>query len=276
MSYRLYSFGGVVLPLIMAEDDLSTGGTESGLLESVGGGFDAYGGRQVLAQRKTIRQSGMYEGSYSRVIDEAGFFVIDQSNRILGGTGRMLLQAQVDRLKALAGVRSTLVRLRESDGAQQGVTARLLRVEHEQKVDDVDVARLVSMFETLAAAWRSLGQSTVTAEAAFIAWSAGNAPVRDGVLTVTAVGTVNEVRVESLQRGVALQWAGVLGAGQSLVIDAGAQTVRAAGVDAYSGLRRMSGHWARDWLPLEPGDNTYGVTTGGTATAVLSWYDAWM
>jgi DNA repair protein RecO (recombination protein O) len=72
--------------------------------------------------------------------------------------------------------------------------------------------------------------------------------------------------------GVAWSWTGSLTTGQALVVDAGARTVRQAGVDAYSGFALASTHTARGWLPLAAGINSLQIASVGPGSAALTFY----
>lgn len=270
-------FGSVLLPLGMAEDDLSTGSVDSGLMASVGGSFDALAGRRGLPRRRSIAHLGIYRGDIAYLVTHAGDgLVAHDGNTLIAGEAKTMLRQQVDALRAKIGQVDSLWRLREDDGALQWVTARLLSVGYDQRVEAVYTATLRSQFETLMAGWRS--QAARTASVAYpttyrrlLVHNGGNLPVDDAIVTVTASSTITSLTITTT--GVDLRWAGSLTAGQVLTIDCGRRTVVKAGASAYAGFSLGSGHTTAGWLPLAVGDNRLIVLGTGTGTVAASWYD---
>jgi len=115
--------------------------------------------------------------------------------------------------------------------------------------------------------------ATAGVAASLVVTNSGLLPVYDGVLSIARTsGTITSVTVSG--GGVNFVWTGSIGAGQTLVIDAGAQTVTIGAADAYAGF--ALGATARDWLPLEVGINILSVTVvGGNATISMSHYNQW-
>lgn len=283
MPYRLHTFDGVVLPDRVPEDDLSTGMSETSLLDSVGGVVDYYGSRAHLARRQSITLRGLYAGESSYFVDDLGNFLVDDlGNFLIDGSALQVLQAQVDAIKAKTGARGALVRLREQDSSEQWKTARLLGVSHRQTVADaLTVALLDCTFETAMAAWRAPTATATSVSAAAATPTgltpdvAGDVTVDDTVLTITRTsGTITQISVTCPDLGVDLTLVTSIGASESVIVDCGAQTIRRGSTDIYSGLTRNAGHTARGWLPLAPGSNPYVVTcTGGAATVAFSHYN---
>lgn len=278
MTYALTDFNEVALPGRMPEDDLSTGMAENSLLDSIGGAFDYWQTVQRPPRKRTIPFRGIYTGETTYLVDEAGNYIVDEAgNYIIAGYAANILRAQIDALLAQQGRRGSLWRERE-DGALQWLTARLQSVNYIRKVDDAYTATIDCQFETLDYAWRAetATQKSVNASAGVAAGltvsNGGDVTVYDATLTVARTsGTISGVTVTG--PGVAWTWAGSLASG-ALVIDCAAQTVRAAGVNAYSGFSLGAGHTARGWLPLEPGDTPLVVTvTGGAATVTVTHYN---
>jgi hypothetical protein len=278
MPYRLHMFGSTPLPLGMAEDDLSTGAVDSGLLASVGGSFDALAGRRVLPRRRTISHSGMYRGELAFLVTHAGDNLVDGGgNTLIAGAAKTMLRQQVDALRAKIGQADSLWRLREDDGSLQWVTARLLAVGYDQRVEDVQTATLRSQFETLMAGWRS--QAARTASVAYpttggnlLVHNGGTLPIDDAVLTITASSTITSLTI-TMAGGVQLLWSGSLTAGQALTIDCGRRTVIKAGTTAYAGWSLGASHTMAGWLQLAVGNNWLSVTGAGAGTVAASWYD---
>jgi hypothetical protein len=277
VSYKLYQFNGITLPLGMAEDDLSTGEVETSLVASVGGVFNAWGTGVRLPRKQTITQRGIYWAELTYLIDHSGNHIKDHANnRILVGTASNRLRGHIDALKRLIGQQASLTRYRMDDAATQWKTARLLKVQHDQVATDLNYSNLRSTWETTMAGWRSLTQCSVSAPYSavgiFLAHNAGDMPVYDGVLTITASSTITTLTIAT-DHGVDLRWTGSLAAGAALVLDCGAQTILNAGANAYTGLSIGTGHTVAGWLPLDVGDNIITITGDGAATVVLTWYD---
>lgn len=280
MPYVLTEFNDVPLPAGMAEDDFSTGEAESALIDSVNGAFDYFGDRVRLPRRRTITQRGIYVGETAYLVDDAGNYIVDESgNRIIAGSATAMLRAAVDAIKAQQGQRGPLWRRRD-DGALQWARARLLRVDYPRTVEDAGrVAHVDCTFETLDAGWRAATATTTAASvsagatAGLVVPNAGIVSVPDAVFSAAATsGTVTSVRVQG--QGIDWTWTGSLTTGQTLTVDAGAQTVRRGSADAYGGFARASGHTAAGWLPLAPGDNVLLVTVaGGNANITVTHYD---
>ncbi len=280
MPYRIYEFDGVALPDVLPEDDLSSGAVASSIVESAGGSFDWAGSARRLPRRIVVPFAGAFGGGADVVglVTEAGDRIIETTNvPIVVGSAALLMRDARDLLTAKVGVRGSLWRRRESDSAAQWRTARLLSVGGTRVLADVDaIVNLTASFETTTPGWRAAAQSTASLLADALVGVAGNLPVRHAVLTVTASATISSVRVYSAERGIDWTWTGTLAAGTSLVVNDEAQTVLNAGADAYSGLVLGSGHTARGWLDLEPGNQAVTVTINGTASAVsLAWYDVY-
>lgn len=246
----------------MPEDDLGTGAVGSSLLLSAGGAFDWAAGRRRLPLRRTIPFRGRYMASESAlIVDHAGNQIVDHAgNRIMAGTAATMLRAQVDVLRAMLGMEASLYRQREDDAAVQWLTARLLQLQQVRTVDDAGVvAEVAATFETLMAAWRAATATTTSGSVAAAGRvglridNGGDVTVEDAVLTVTATATIALVQVVSAQAGIDWTWTGSLAAGAALVVNAGAKTVRANGVDAYSGFSLGSRHSAEGWLSLPKG-----------------------
>ena len=278
-SHQIYEFDGVALPLYDQRQDLGTGAVASSIVLSAGGAFDWAGSARRLPRSQAATISGIYaaEVDGDTLVTEAGDRIIEATdNPIVLHGGRADLRAQVAMIKARVGVRGTLRRRRFDDmTVAQWRTVRLLDVRERGEVDERGMrAALDCVFETVLPGWRAASQSTASLLSDALVSVAGEMPVRHAVLTVTASATITAVTVTSASRGINWTWTGTLAAGTSLVVDDEAQTVVNAGANAYSGLVLGSGHTARGWLDLEPGNQAVTVTVVGTASAVgLAWWD---
>lgn len=278
-SHQIYEFDGVTLPLYDQQQDLGSGAVASSIVLSAGGAFDWAGSARRLPRMQAATVSGIYaaEVDGDTLVTEAGDRIIEATdNPIVLHGGRADLRAQVAALKSKVGTRGTLRRRRFDDfTVAQWRTARLLDVRERGEVEERGMrAALDCVFETVLPGWRAASQSTASLLADALVGVAGNLPVRHAVLTVTASATISSVSVYCAERGIDWTWTGTLAAGTSLVVDDEAQTVVNAGANAYSGLVLGSGHTARGWLDLEPGNQAVTVTVVGTASAVgLAWWD---
>lgn len=282
MPYSLTHFGAVPLPDRMSEDGLDTGNISGTLVLSIGGAFDRLGAARALPPVNVISHAGLYATSGSVFwVDHAGNQIVDHAgNRMLVATEDGWLRAQVDLLRGMHGKRDRLYRRRDNDGALQWVNARLVSVQEQKTIEDAGVtAELRSTFETAMSAWRSSSLSVATGtlvsggNVALLVSNDGNAPVNDGLLVVTASGAISSVTITSPEAGVSVTWTGTLAAGQSLVIDSGARTVRRSGASVYSGFVLNAAHTARGWFPLAEGITIFRVAVDGPGTVNFQHYD---
>lgn len=283
MAYRYIEFDGVPLPVANLEQDHDTAPVESDLLDSVGSVYSYRGTERKTARRQTLRLRGVYWGETSYLVDGSGNYIVDGlGNRIIAGDATAMLRSQVDALRAKRGVRGPLTRLRISDGAEQWLTARLLQIAWQRKRADMAVIADIScQFESAMVAWRAATATTVTAGAAaatptgLLAQNGGDVTVMDAVLTVANTsGTITAVQI--IGPGIEWTWTGTVGAGQTLTLDCGSQTMRRGATDVYSGWTRGAGHTAAGWLPLAEGDSVFVVTlTGGAGDVTISHYNQW-
>lgn len=282
MAYQIIEFDGIVLPYYNPEQQDSAAPVESSLLQSIGGVADYYGATTKRARMYGIELTGIYLGELTYMVDESGNRIVDEAgNYLIAGTGENMLRTQVQALRAKTGVRGQLVRIRQDDDAREWITARLLRVTHDKRREEMArLAKLSCTFESAMTAWRAETAAVATGMAAsgaalvLLATNGGDTTVRDAVMSVACTsGTITAVTVTG--SGISLAWAGSLATGQTLEIDAGdEQTVRVGTTDAYSGLTLGSGHTVAGWLPLGVGVTVLTVTvTGGDATVTVTHYD---
>lgn len=284
MSYRLHKFEDALLPFYDPQPDMSQGPVESTLLDSVGGVFDYFGTRQRLPRKQTIAIQGTFMGERAYLVDHAGNRIVDHAgNYLVNGTAQGDLQARLEALTELLGKRGRLYREYLKDATRlEWKTARLLQVTHQREQQNTPlVARVTCIFETFHAAWRSVTATTTSlgsgsGNRALTVNVRGNAPVSDAVLAITAAATVTSIRVQHGDTGIDWTWAGSLTSGQTLTIDAGAQTVRIGTTNAYSGLTYNTAHRARGLLPLQPGTNGLMINTNTNASVSLTHSDQWL
>lgn len=286
MTHRIYLFGSVALPPSMPEDDLSTGQVDSTLVDSVGSTYDAWGTARRLARRQTINLRGAFElsnngafpgGASIYLVTSTGDNIVDHlGNKIIVDSAPLAMRRNVTLLKAQTGTRQRLYRRREDDGVISWKLARLLKVGYMRVIDDAGaVANLEMAFETHQAGWRNNTATTVAASlpAGLSIANGGDITVYDAVLTVTATGTITSIAITGTPTGLGvidLSWTGSLTAGQALVIDAGAGTVRIGSNNQYAGFSRGAGHTAAGWLPIPAGANVILVTGNAAGTASIT------
>jgi hypothetical protein len=200
--------------------------------------------------------------------------------RVINNKPAWNLAVQTDALKAQIGNRGPLYRRRFHDNARQWKTCRLLEVRHVETVDQANaVSEVESAYETAMNGWHDATATTASRSAAngitraLLVNNSGLLTVQDAILNVARTsGTITSVRVTGV--GIDITWIGSIGAGETLVIDDGLQTVTKAGVDQYAGF--SLGASVNNWLPLPVGTTTLFVTvTGGNVTVTATYFNQW-
>lgn len=284
--YQIDQFDDVALPLYNPEQELGTAAVDSTLVASIGMSFDRAGGRRELATRHALRVRGMFESTETvYLVDHAGNRIIDHAgNYIIVATALGWLRGQVENLISRVGTRGTLWRKQwDKTTVRQWKTARLLtvRLPHDY-TRRLNVVECECQFESTMAAWRSATATTTSGSIAGAGYvgltvsNGGQVQVDDAVLTITATSAISSVRVECPSANISLAWAGSLGAGESLVIDCGARTVRNAGANAYSGFGLASSHTADGWLPLAKGVTPLMVYLSAAGAVSLAHYNQFL
>ena len=281
MPYQYTKFDGIDLPLYNHEQAHDPMPAESTIIDSVGGAWDWLGSARRRGRKQIISFKGVFTSGEYGLVDDNGDPIVDESmQQIIVAAGVAALRAKVVALLEKRGVRGSLIRTRLDDSTTEWKTARLLQVGWQRKWEDHGViAELSFQLETYMEGWHA-ASATSTSDSAVAATpkaltveNAGQIPVDDATFTVTRTsGTITTVAVTGT--GIDWTWTGSLGASDVLVVDAGNQTVKKTGVDAYSGFALGGSHTAQGWLPLAEGDNVITVTlTGGNGTVAVSHYD---
>lgn len=284
--YQIDQFDGVALPTYNPDQELAPAAVDSTLVASIGASFDRAGSRREMATRHAVRVRGWFESSETiYLVDHAGNRIVDHAgNQIIVATALGWLRGQVENLSGRVGQRGTLWRKRwDATSVRQWKTARLLRVNlpHDY-TRRLYVVECECQFESTMAAWRAATATTTSGSIAAAGYvgltisNGGQVQVDDAVMTITATAAISSVRVECTAAGISLAWAGSLGAGSSLVIDAGAKTVRNAGADAYSGFSLEAGHTADGWLPLAKGVTPMMVYLSAAGAVSLAHYNQFL
>ncbi len=257
-------FGGVLLP-VAQKADVSAGEARSNIMDLPGGGmWDADGSTLVDVGQQTVT---------------ARFDVV-------GGCAAEMRELY-DALSALRGTSGQLYR-RYTDGARRWKYARLLSVDATWETPaHLHLKDVAAMWALKSPCWYGLAHDLTftldTSPKTLALPNNGNWRNTEAVLTLTAVGeTITDVEI-AVAGATDIAWSGTLAAGQALVIDCGARTVRRAGIDAYNGFTYEAGHAMPFWLILEPGDNSVVVTLNaassfsiaGSSTLRVQYADGW-
>jgi hypothetical protein len=286
-SYQIYEFDGVTLPEYNPEQDLSSGSVDSTLMSSAGGSFDVWSGIRRTPRTVKHQISGIYTAAdgTAYIVDHAGNQIVDHNgNRIIANTAQALLRGQVDAIRAKHGATGSLRRRRWDDTTvYQWKTARLLQVVERSDVKHRTVAAKVDLiFESAMANWRDASVDTISGTlvaggaVGLLLESQGNATIEDSVITVAASSAISSLQFSILHLGIDLRYSGAVGAGSTLQIDCGAQTVLLNGVAAYAEFSLGARHTARCWCPLPPGSWAMQVSANGAGTVTASHYDQWV
>ena len=279
MSYILERFGTVTLPFLNPVGDAGTGPSRNPLVEVPGGWFDALGGEQAPRAQTTITKKGTITAATAAA-----------------------LQSTFAALRAMRGKRDKLYR-RQPDGTVEWTRARLMQIAGEkiyrQKNIYIDLDLTFLMIDPIwygashGDGWLldsgeyldvglmldendTLFDITAGAVTPIVLNNGGNAAVRNIILTLahSGGGNIEQLSVVNATNGSYFAWSNNLPAGDDLVIDCGAMSVEADGVDAYAYFVLHATHSITEWLRLEPGDNSLTVTVGGaTATGITLAFD---
>lgn len=283
MTYRIERFGSLELAVFDVTDDVGTFPTRSALIPLPGGGFyDLYGGEDAPRDNTIIRR-------------RMSFFEDTKAD---------LVEAYYD-LRAMVGKREKLYR-RRADGTTEWCYARLRTVNAQRVARNHFFQPVECIWEMVSDIWYGELHGSVwtfdsgeffdtglffdpTTDTLFALDAVpkscacpndGNRVVNNAIITITAAGSaITEVTIISVSAGISLKYVGSIAAGEALVINCGAKSVKDNGVDSYSGFTLESGHTQEEWLPLEPGTTTLSISrTGGnnSSTARIAYADGYV
>lgn len=262
------------------QQDHSPAGAGSALVDSVGGFFDRFGSDDARAARQPIVISNLVWGETAYLVDNNGNNIVDDDgNYIIAGNDAQMLRAQLVALREKVRKRGTLWRTHlDDETVREWKTARFLRMGQPQQVRDRKFMATVSLeFESAMTYWHAENATTysgsVTAGSThYFLVENPSETVDDAVMTVTrSSGTITAVSLACTDLGIAWSWAGLLGSGESLVVDAGSQGIAEGATAAFSGFT-LTGS-AKGYMPIERGNWIFALTTtGGNATYELSLY----
>lgn len=303
MPYRYLTFDGLALPTRKPTDDLSSAQSESAIVQALNGVVDTLGNVQANAKVQTLEYGGMYKASEFNVLDPGllitgdGFFLVTEDGDFLveSVTGTKNI---VDAWRQRRGVRSLLVRERESDGVQSWAWARLMQFELKRSVEDADaVARVRLVFEIADSGWRSMTPTTVTAALAsggltvaladVLVTVSSDVVIDDCVIEVEATSPyITDIIVSKLPDSELIYDSLVspfayspIYPGDFAQFDCGRFTFTYGGTTTLYHLFSLGvSHVNQGWITLQPGDNTvsFAVTfssTGGTGTVRIRYYE---
>lgn len=258
MSYKLLTFDGLTLPEYNRESGLDTGPSQPGFIATINGGFDVYGAGVAPVNTP-------FAATMRGILSEE----TDAGQRTI-----------IDALRAKARTRGKLVRQADDDDSLQWAWARLSVVGHRRVYNNRGYQTLEFAWQMESEWYADRDDQTETMDGSPYTLSVeneGNRTVANAVLTITADdANLTAVTIETTN-GTHLIWAGTLLAGDDLVIDCGAKSIRNDGANAYSGLSYGSGHTIDDWLRIIGAmDITITYTGGGTDPAVtIAYNDGW-
>lgn len=283
MSYRYTRFDALDLPTQDGDEDLDREGRFE-LVETAGGGiFDPLGSDQAVSGERSIR------ARYNLCAATASAF-----------------RTAYNALLAKQGRRGELWREHDT-GNNEYIYARLERVRSGRQTHNVTSMPVTLEFVLLESDWRgdSTGQGwnfddgiyfdagryfdEGTADATTLDSSpknitvnnGGNKPVTDLILTITAGSadiTALTIACTNGEGIFSFTYSGTIAAGEALVIDCGARTIKNDGTADYVNFAKGGTHNRAKWLVLAEGDNTVTVTiTGGStdSTFLPSFFDKW-
>lgn len=300
MAYQIYKFDDVLLPVGNNTQEHAPGIIESKLIDSVGGVFDYDGDYQRYPRRVVVPITGLYTGERANEVDESSNRIVDESgNYIVTHGAEVDLRVQIEALQKKIGKRASLWRRYLSDtSVEQWKTARLARVPWAQSYrDGAIMAELSCVFETQHAGWRAETRITTQSggcdsatQRKLTIHNGGSMRVDDAIIRIWGDSTTSQsVRFVNQDTGIDLTYTGAIGDAQAVIIDCGKGTVKFDnsdpsgegdgaplcgnwdydGADRYSGLSLNSGHTARGWFPLEPGNNAITVISDNTPGSLI-------
>jgi hypothetical protein len=278
--WRLTHFGTVNLPAYNEVQDVSPAPSAAANVPTTSTGFDQFGTATAPQEwpQPITAQAVVYQAS------------------------RTAIRAELDLLRSKTGQRNSLWRTAMDNDTQQYAIARLVSMPTTRQIDQWDSQPITLNFE-LWTPWRGnvvhgaawvldsgiyldtgyfLDSTTETTTIASSPGTAtvtnsGNMPVLDAILTVTAGGSA--ITALALRSGAAhLVYSGTIAAGSALVINAGAWSVKNAGVNAWSQFSFGTAHAMSGLLELTPGSNSIVATFtgGGTASTInVEFYDTY-
>lgn len=278
MSYTFDRFGSITLPTYNREISMAPVGAAELIVSTIAGAFDADGtGRSGQRFPHTL--------TVEVIVSEA-----DSGDQ----------RAALDALRAAVGTRAYLYRTADDDGTTHKTLCRLVGMRQERSYEQRRAYQPIRLEFRQLGPWQ--GQATSwtlddgellddgldfdssdyysvisTSPDSQAVTNGGNLPATSVVITINAgSGALGNPIITA--PGMDLRWAGLIPAGQSLIIDSGALSVLLNGADAYSGLYFGGTHTIENWIELAPGASVVTLTIGGTLTGAswsIDFREAW-
>ena len=276
MAFWYERFGSTTLPIYEPKDAIGTAQARPGLVRTTGGFFAAVGSETLDADSKRVHIR----------------------RQIVEDTPADLITTYYA-LRALRGVRDKLYRRRD-DEAVEWAYAWLVECEGTREAKNITVLNVELTFELLSTQWygaeHNAGWTFDSGEyfdtglyfdsqdflftlsdsipITMTVTNGGNDTVRNEIVTVTAgAAAITNLVIKRKVGGVTyehLVYAGTISAGQALVIDCGADSVKNNGVGDYANFSRGANHQTNWLLQLLAGDNSIEVTiTGGSINSTI-------
>lgn len=295
--YRYVTFDGVTLPTKKTIDDLSSAQSESAIVQALNGNVDILGSGIANQKPQTLEYAGTYIGTSFTINDPSiiitgdGFFLVDETGEFIVEDAA-LTNSVSDTWRKRRGVRSLLVRQRESDSVKEWTYARLMYYEAKRTVENnlfVLPVRLV--FEIIDDRWRAMTPTTVTAALAagtnVTVTPTSDVVIDDCVIEVEAV-TYNIDNIDILMGSnthlifdstVSPYAYTPVPVGHFVRFDCGQyRFVYETDVSMYVFFSLDPTHSLQNWIELQPGANTITFnlvysTLGGAATVRIMYYE---
>ncbi len=256
MPYQITKFGSVTLPIYSGDNDLNFGQIQERFVDLPGGGsFDAWGSERAAIQRNPNQRGGEIVAA-----SPADF------------------RTQFNTLRALIGVRDKLWR-EWDDGTLEWTYARLVAGGASRQSGNIlDLAVDLSFVQVSPSWYGDTASSTTTdlvsSPQTIVESNGGNADVANAIITITAPGTLS-TPITSITIAISaissFTWSGSLAAGDVLVIDCGAWSIKKNGVAAWN-VSFDSSHTINGMLVLAPGSNSIDFSTVPAVPANVAAY----
>jgi len=264
MAYWITKFDTTTLPARAEDQNIGPGPIRSSLVRLPGGGvYDTRGDDDATEAGQRISVSG-----------------------IIAEADTATLKATYDDLRALKGDYAKLYRTPDG-GTEEWMYARCMGVPTRRIVENKLWLSVTLDFELHESYWHGTAGDTVATLTGAVGThevtNAGNARVKDIILTVEAVGTaITQIDVENLESGYEshIRYSGTIGAAGTLVLDCGAKSVKLDGTADFDNFDIITAdHKRTEWLVFLPdGDSSILITRagGGTASKITFDFDnAW-
>jgi len=161
------------------------------------------------------------------------------------------------------------------DGTRVWTYAKCILCSAPEQIETIDHLPVTLKFWCKTGRWYSETLHTLTTDGDDILSNAGNAVAHmTATIACASTGTLSITLQNVVSLYFQTAWSGAATAGQSLVIDSAARSVKLAGAGVYSGLTRT---YQNEWLGLQPGNNQIRITAGARYGAVVyTWRDTWL